>query len=413
MNTTIPSTALHLYALCIGLWFCQTTIEAQETKTETVAMPSAVNTQESSESKIQKEREPTIIGGLRGFTILSTIQFEGQADQPHHFEAIYLFPDRVRLWMSVEIENETYRRATYRHGGEVYGYDMGSGSSNGYESADRAFFFRSMELRRALFHWPEGFDWKVSEKEAVAKLTGLSNEEPLGSLHAQLDENGRPSSMRVLVPEGGEQEALQVSSWKEHYGREWPSSLNFIAGGNKIWTEVVDEVDPTRRYADIFFLPADRRPGYKPTSNDNADNEVRQIELPVFAKRVFELPKQTTWKQTEKLGREIWEREKQALAKSGRILDDTIRFEIDALGHPTFVVLHLLDSTLPPSPWKRTEARLGLMLILDNHDQIIRSRIDQMLAAIPAGTAPAPAYVRTVGDAKSSRVQIVLPLVAK
>ena len=398
-------------------WKLPVAVGAQEPATagRTESISNSALLQEDSNDEHRSEREPTVIGGLRGFTILSTIQFEGQPEQPHHFEANYSFPDRTRWWMSVEAGGETYRRADYRHAGQVYGYAMGSGSSHELEAADKAFIIRSMELRRALFLWPDGFEWQPTEgkREAVAALSQPSDQASLGSLRVELDEAGQPTIMHVLLPTGDEQEALQVTGWKKNYGRNWPSAIQLIAGGNKIWTEVIDQVDPTRRYADIFFLPADRRPGYKPTSGDNADSEVRQIELPIFAARVFELPEGTRWDQTAQLGREIWKRESELLSKTDRHLDPVVRFEIDAAGQPSFAILHLSDSSSPPQPWKLTEARLGLMLILDNPNQIIRSRINQLLAAIPAGTEPRPAYVRTVGDESSSRVQVVLPLVAK
>ena len=382
------------------------------------ASPGPAEAQTAQESEVavaQDERKNEVIAGLRGLTIISTLSFDAAPDLPHNFETNYIFPARARWWMSFEDEQNGYRRAEYRYGDRVFVYGQGSSKSEELTELNQTDALRRMELRRALFLYPDGFEWKVEAGVGRAELLPLADESSVGSLYVDLDAEGRPKRMRVITPENQEQESLVVDSWSAkpevETERQWPKSMRLVVGEQGIWSETVQKVDPGRRYIDSFFIPADRRAGASRELGADTNSEVRQIDLPVFAYRQVELPADTSWSQALELGQEFLDRENRpGSALAGR-LDDDVRFEIDARGRPTFAVLHLKKTSPLPKGWKLTEARSGLMIVLDEFAELGSARIGALLRAIPVGSRPTPAYARTVGQPGSLRVQVLLPLV--
>jgi len=384
--------------------------ELPESGSDVAAMESQ---EEHEETASLESDEPghEVIAGLRGLTVVSRVVFLSAPDSPHSFETNYIFPDRARWWLSFEDEDYGYRRAEYRYGDRIFIFDAGSSTSEELLELDHADSMRRMELRRALFLYPDGFEWKLDAKTGTTALGELSDGSAIGSLVVELDSDDRPARMRVLTPEGEEQETLAVERWKKKNDRNWPELLQLVVGEQVVWTETVLKVDPGRRYIDSFFIPVDRRAGGAQELGVDTNTEVRQIDLPIFAYRNFELPAKTTWTDALRLGREIWEREnKPGSAVRGR-LDPDLRFEIDARGRPTFAVLHLAETSPLPDQWQLTEARSGLMIVLDKFEHLSGSRIDGLLRSIPVGSRPTPAYARTIGEQESYRVQVLLPLV--
>lgn len=370
-----------------------------------------VKLDEQEPPKPASKKPDTVIAGFRGITIISKIVFQSAPEKPHDFETNYIFPSRARWWLSFDRERSGSRRADYRYGDRVFVLESGTNASVELFELDRSSAIRRMELRRALFLYPDGFDWELDGLTGTAPLGGSGDQESMGSLQVELDSEKRPRLMLVLSPEGQRHEALIVEKWKTLNDRDWPQVIRLEYGEHVIWNETILKIDPGRRYVDSFFIPVDRRSGTNSNEQSTTSSELRQIDLPVFAYRNFDLPQGTDWKTAFELGREIWKRENKAESSVAGRLDPVVRFEIGPRGQPTFAILHLVKAESLPSEWQLTEARTGLMLVLDSFDQLSRSRIDKMLRSIPVGSRPTPAYVRKIGDEKSSRLQLILPLI--
>ena len=395
-------------ALIAGLAFF--TLEFPEAGRVVLAQENQEEPEESA-SLESDEPEQEVIAGLRGFTVVSRVLFLSAPESPHSFETNYIFPARARWWLSSDDKVYGDRRAEYRYGDRIFIFNAGSSTSDELIEFEHAISMRRMELRRALFLYPDGFEWKLDAKSGTSVLEELADGTVVGTLVVELDSEDRPARMRVLTPEGEEQEALAVESWKKKNDRYWPERLELVVGEQVVWKETVLKVDPGRRYIDSFFIPVDRRAGGAQELGVDTNSEVRQIDLPIFAYRNFELPANTTWSKALRLGGEIWERENKQGSPVRDRLDPDLRFEIDARGRPTFAVLHLAETRPLPDEWQLTEARSGLMIVLDKFEQLSGSRIDRLLRSIPVGSRPTPAYARTIGEQESSRVQVLLPLI--
>ena len=217
--------------------------------------------------------------------------------------------------------------------------------------------------------------------------------------------------MSVLAPGGDVQETLEVQGWREHAKRYWPARLRWSAHGSGVWTETVEVVDVSRRYIDAFFVPVDRRSG---APGNATGGGIQKIDLPALIVKSFELPAGTGWAAARERASKMVADESARATKAGRKLDPVPRFKIDSNGRPASVLLNLLpDDGPPPGGWKRLEARIGLMVVLDGVGQLSRARVDELLKAVPDEARPELGYVRHVGGPGSDRIQLVVPLIPR
>lgn len=349
------------------------------------------------------EPESPRVAGLAGFTAISEVVFTGRPDL-HRFEATYLFPDRCRLALSVGPPGQAVRFSEYRRGDDLYRVPAGATASERCAGADRDAVLRRMELRRATMLWPDGFDWTVDETGARAPIRGVG-EDPAGAVAATGGSAERPARFTALDAEGAEQESLVVVAWSERAGRTWPHELRVEVGGAVVWTETMELVDTRRQYLDLFFLPVDRR---EPAAVgvEAGSGVAHQEELPLLRVRRLPLPDGTSWEAAEALAAGHLREEGRRLGEDFA-LDPVARFEIDSGGAPVVLLLALAADSRTAEGYEPLAGRTGLSLVLDGVDRLGRSSVRELLAAVPEGARPTPAYVRRSG----SRIQVVLPLV--
>ncbi len=349
------------------------------------------------------------IGGILGFTSLSEVVFDSQPDLPHRFEANYAFPARVRWWLSHGDPEAGNRHADYRFGSTLYRLSFGQETSVEYEVGERNAVVRRMELRRAVMLWPDGFAWEDDADGWRAPITGAAGE-VIGEIHGSRDDGPRPAAFTAFDVAGNEQESLVILGWREEAKRWWPARLRLTSGGQVVWTETIERVDTRRRYLDAFYLPVDRRPEGR-ASKPFSVIEVRTMEVPLLRVRRFELPLGVDWKRAQEIAVDALAAEDDRLADRGLALDGVARFEVDGNGDPTSLLFTLDGASRTPSDFEPLDGRTGLFVVLDDVSELSRSIVDELLAAVPDGARPLPAYVRRVGDRSSKQVQVVLPLI--
>ncbi len=192
------------------------------------------------------------IGGLRSIKAASTITFAANPERPHTLEWILAFPQRSRSSLAAA-DTPGGRRLTYEFGSQHWSIAPGSGTSVPLAPDDALFAAREFALRRAFWAWPADHDW---QEEGPSRSCDLG---PLGRLSAGDFEDGRPTTLRSLQPDGAEDQALRNIRWEDRDGRIWPVSAELWSGPDQVWVERLVAVETRQRFLDAFFQPPDRR----------------------------------------------------------------------------------------------------------------------------------------------------------
>ncbi|MEE8467657.1 MAG: hypothetical protein V3T22_04345, partial [Planctomycetota bacterium] len=202
------------------------------------------------------------IAGLRGVCFTSRILYADPEAAPHVLEACYAFPDRARTRLAPEGGRPATRRLTYRFGTHFWAVDPGGSQSRELTGTDQRSAQIELELRRAVFLWPDGFEWKPALGGMEAELG------PLGRLRATFPANQseRPVAVSVLGALGTERQALTDLTWAPTGDRLWPTHLVLRYAGEMVWAEEVLEVVTVTRFVDAWFQPTELRRASATTS---------------------------------------------------------------------------------------------------------------------------------------------------
>lgn len=201
----------------------------------------------------------TRIAGFAGLRTRSKVVFAALPEQPHRFVASYAFPDRVRFELSIEGGAKEDRAISFRFGGRTFEVAPRSAASTEPEPAVRDQLLRRFDLRRAAFLWPDGFDWTEREGARFAALPqGPEGQPALGFLVASELADGRPGRIDAHRPDGSLEESLHVEAWRTQGARAFPAQLGVSFGGERVWTETVEDLETSVLFLDALFLPADR-----------------------------------------------------------------------------------------------------------------------------------------------------------
>ena len=350
------------------------------------------------------------IAGIAGFVAESRVVMPQRPDWPHRFDSYYAFPDRVRWWLSPEGSLAPgARRLVYRYGEQAHLLDAGQADSEELLGAERFDLFLRMELRRALFLWPDGFDWTTSERSAQADLG------PTGRLVVTLDEQGRPTSLSSLDREDRPVETLHTITWREQDGRQWPATLRLRGDQGEVWTEEILSVRTSPRYLDSFFLPPDRRE-FK--GDERVDDVLLQgVDLPARVERRFELSERGEWRQVIEGCAPLVEAALESLGSDGPGIESAYYFELDDEARPLALILRLAagelePGTSPPEGWQRRESLPALSLQVRSLSWIKQERLVALRAAGgQAAQQAGPIFLRIdIGEGSSAWAQLVLPL---
>ncbi len=196
------------------------------------------------------------IGNLQGIGHLSRIVFASYPERPHELELSFAFPDRARSQLRPEGARSAQRALSYRFGDRVWSIAPGQKDSEELPAPRASEAVLEFELRRALFLWPQGFEWKTLKgKRLIADIT------PFGHLEAQVagDASGQPDRLDAYDGHGQARESFRNVSWVADGSRLRPSTFDVYLRDSPVWAEEVLAVDRTSRYLDAWYLPADQR----------------------------------------------------------------------------------------------------------------------------------------------------------
>lgn len=348
------------------------------------------------------------IAGIQTLATTSTVTFDAAPEKTHELVATFAFPGRARLQLTLQDNATMQRKLRYVYGELAFALEPGSKASVELQAADRDEALAEVELRRAAFLWPDGFEWKA--KDALREASAGK----LGTLRARLEDAQRspgapaaPAAIELVDEHGAARIALRAIRWLEKDGRTWPASFEIWRGDKRVATEMVDARDTTRSYLDSFFLPADRRDAS--TEHDAMIGVVRSQELPSFCARRVVLEAGSTWTtaraQIEKL-RVEWSA---TLARSSLALEPNWTVELDAEARPVALLVRTTAvPATPPEGFETTAVRQARVVFVRGLEEATAERLAALRRAAPPQAQAQAAYVRF--RPQDGQVLLVLPL---
>ncbi len=345
------------------------------------------------------------VAGLAGFQSVSRLDFgSGQ----NRLTALYVFPDRARWHFEDYAAHEGSEHLfLYRHGQRVH--QLAGGPSQSIEGEERDALLLQMELRRAVMLWPDGFAWSAPEngtRTAPVSADSCCPAHSLGTLVATLAD-ARPSRVEARDAQGRVLEALAIRAWQESNGRTWPRTLAMESEGGG-FVETIESIETRVHYLELSFVPPDRRA--TPGANSPGPNILAQDLVPVtYAVRA--LPAGVAWEDALSQAR-AWLAEAAESAKaSGAAVDPVPTFELSEEGRPLRCLVRLAVPREPaPSGYQTQPERPGLLLGLEDLEQLRPAVLTRLRQAVPPGAKPGAPYLR-VHDRREHPLELVLPLV--
>lgn len=266
-----------------------------------------------------------------------------------------VFPDRARWQRKPPPDQVGGRELHFRYGPQTWVVAPGSAQSTRVQGAAAREIEFEFELRRALWLWPEGFEWSGEGgfRSAPVSTPSLDGDERW-FLVARLGAEGRPAEMGVAQgsPEADPRSIVHVRglTWRDSAGRFVPAEFDLHHGETRAWHEQVRASYPSPFALEHFFLPPDRKQPDLPVT-ETAPREVRLAER---AERRLGLDGGEDWAAALEAGRSLAKRERERLSGTGRELAPWILVELDHEGRPRAVRVELseLPSELPEG-WVR------------------------------------------------------------
>jgi hypothetical protein len=349
---------------------------------------------------IHKVSPRRAIAGIAGFQTSSRIVYDSEPLKPHMLSATYLFPDRVRLLLSLDQGTIVDRVLYYRFGDQGFFIDQRTADSRELVGAELLELRLQTELRRALFLWPDGFSWREEGNVRTAELADI------GRLVAQLDAEGLPNSMKSFDLAAAPAESLDAISWQKIGERHFPRQFDLSSGGARIAKEDVLEVETAVNYLDAYFLPPDRRTAQTPSSPPPT---VEAIDLP--ASWVFRAELEAAARPTLETACAVADDARSSWMSLGvRVLDETI-LELDSGARPTAALLHAeIAGTSIPDGWSLREGCPAWSLELRRAEDADAAHIAWLVdrCSIEAGQAIAELHWTRVSKGRSPMRLVVV-----
>ncbi len=337
------------------------------------------------------------IAALRGFESRSRLEYVAQPGRIHELHAVYVFPDRVRWWISARDGTGEERRLRYRSGRHVLAVEPRQAASVEYLAEDREALIAAFELRRALFLYPDGFAWTGVSLERRATLS--SSDVLIAHLAG---EPARPVRLDLRAASGELRDSYRVITWRTEGTRAWPQSFEVWSGETLAWRETVDAIDVETRFLDSFFMPPDRR-GVVGTPVVG----VRDLDIPPVCVRRVEMPTGSTWDAVRAEQRRLAEAHARSSAPS---LENFLTFEVSLDGTPRAILLRL--ARVPdqvPENFQVLPERLGAAMSVRGLAGVTVEALERVSFRLPAGSKPGAAYVRFDGKKPEGDVVVVVP----
>lgn len=338
------------------------------------------------------------------FETTARVVYAAQPDRPHRLVASYAGPDRARWQITLaEGEASALRLVRYRHGERVWAHDPGEGASRELEGEARELELASLELRRALAAWPDGFAWTGEGERRAADLGAL------GRLDARLAADGLPCELRSLDREGREREGYRAVRWLERAGRRWPAAAERWSAGELVWREELETATARVRFLDSAFVPADRR-------GEQRAEVVRPqvVEVQASCGRRFELAPGIGWDQALAELEDLHARLGPPVAAAGHALERKATVELGPGLAPRACVLRLerVPAGSPPEGFELAPARKVAAVAVSGLERLSARHLDLLAEAAP-GSDRREAYVRFDLDAPTvGQALLLLPIAA-
>jgi len=337
------------------------------------------------------------IASLRGFESRSRLEYVSQPGRVHELRAAYVFPDRVRWWISAPDGAGEERRLRYRLGRHVLAVEPRQSGSVEYVAEDRDALIAAFELRRALFLYPDGFEWKG---EPLERRATLANGDVLTAKLA--GEPTRPVRLDLRTESGEFRDSFRAITWRTEGARHWPVSFEVWNSETLAWRETVDAIDVDTRFLDSFFVPPDRR-GVVGTPVVG----VRDLDIPPVCLRRIELAAGSTWDAARAEHARVSEAHAQTSALA---LETFVTLEIASDGQPRAILLRLarMPSVIPEG-FQVLPERIGAATSVRGLGAVTVEALARVSGRLPAGSTPGTAYVRFDSAKSDGDIVVIVP----
>ena len=297
------------------------------------------------------------IAGVSGLALTSVLSWsDGDGATLEADLSVWLvFPARARWQRTPRPARPGSRELAFRYGPQTWRVESGSAESRRLEGEAARRVELELELRRALWLWPEGFEWSGSGgfRSAPLDTPALADGEPW-FLVARLGDGDRPAEMGLArgAPDSDPRSLLHVRAltWQTSGERDFPAGFDLHLGPALAWHERVTATYFAPQALDHFFLPPDRKQGLVPVT----DAPPREVRLPERAERRQALPEGTGWEEAVAAARRLAALERERLGEQGPALAPGVLVELDREGRPRAVRVELAE--LPaelPEGWVR------------------------------------------------------------
>ncbi len=351
------------------------------------------------------------------------MRFEGEAQPSHEYTFIALSDGLARIELRRLEQPFSARRLHYWNGSIGYLVEAGRSSSEILPPNEVQALRRQIALRRAVYLWPDGLEWKLSEQSARCELGEL------GSIEVRL-KVGRLAEAVALDAQGAPHERMRVLERFRSRDREWPLAAEVWSGDKLLWREQTSRVDTELHYLELFFVPPDRRlppPGGSGASAGDgitpAGEVLRLLDTPPRWIRRVPLAAGTA-SELQARARAAHALESAAATKQGLALEPFLALALDERGVPSALELRLRrEPSAPPiEGWECTSERCVatwlLSASLDWSGADTLARLRRLEAQLPAEAKPLSAYwvlppTALEPSAAPTRMQLVVPFEAR
>lgn len=358
------------------------------------------------------------IAGLGGLALTSELSGDDAEGRP--FEADlsvwYVFPERARWQRTPRPARPGQRELAFRFGPQTWRVEAGERTSRRLAGDEARAVELEFELRRALWLWPDGFQWSGEGGFRTAPMSApaLAEGEPV-FLVARLGEGGRPSELGVALGAANADPRAVVHvrgvSWREVDGRGLPAEFDLYRGAARAWHERVSATYLAPQALDHFFLPPDLKRGDLPVS----DAAPREIRLPERAERRVALKGDEDWNAALEAAQSLAREESGRLEAGGLALAPGVLVELDREGRPRAVRVEL--ASLPrelPQGWVRAPEQAAWDQRLGQPGPVSAQQLARLRAHLGPSERPDWAFVRVAPDDRGTlRAVVVQPFEAE
>jgi hypothetical protein len=358
------------------------------------------------------------IAGLAGLATTSEVETpdaQGRSIQAE-LSVWFVFPERARLQRTPRPSRPGQRELTFRYGPQTWRVEPGHSDSRRLAGEEALAAELELELRRALWLWPDGFAWNTQSAFPFAPVTApaAKQDEPC-FLTARLGADGRPAEMGVArgSPDADARAGahLRGITWREIEGRLFPATFEVHRGAELAWRERVTATYLAPGALDHFFLPPDLKRGALPLG----DSAPRTIRLPERAERRVALSGGEDWAAALAAAQSLADLERERLAGSGLELAPGVLIELDRDARPRAlrVELSTLPDALPPD-WIRAPQQAAWDQRLARVGPIAADQLARLRAFLGPSERPDWAFVRVAPDGRGAlRAVLVQPFEAE